>query len=91
MQVQARWEDGVLRPLTPLNLRHAVVTIEVPDDEVAGPSQLAYELSPEAQVIAKAMTAELDEIRAAPLPPDEELPPLSTKQQERMAAFALGY
>lgn len=89
MQVQARWEGGVLRPLTPLSLRHAVVMIQVPDEEVVGISQTSYELSPEAQAIADAMRAELDEVLAAPLPRDEELAPGSSRHQERLAAFAL--
>ncbi|MEW6490799.1 MAG: hypothetical protein AB1578_23165 [Thermodesulfobacteriota bacterium] len=80
------------------------VRVEVPEDalapgkgpheaalagEGAGAPKPAYELSPEARALAEAMTAELDEIRRAPIPPDEEFPPLSPKQLERMAAFAL--
>jgi hypothetical protein len=35
------------------------------------------------------MRNRLDAIRNAPLPPDDELPELTAKQRERIAAFAL--
>lgn len=39
--------------------------------------------------MAKAMEEKLDRVRNAPLPADEDLPPLTQKQSDRMEAFAL--
>jgi predicted DNA-binding antitoxin AbrB/MazE fold protein len=95
MNVQAVWSNGVFRPIEPLKIKHAVITIQVPDEEIAEnetePAALRQEscaLPPEARAIADRMTAELDLIRNAPFPLDEEILPLSQKQLERIAAFA---
>jgi hypothetical protein len=96
MNIQAIWEDGVLRPTQPLTLKHDLVTIQVPDEEIAAnelePTVLRekpYVLPPEAIAIADRMTAEFERIRNAPLPPDEDLPPVTQKQLDRIAAFAM--
>ena len=89
MEVQAKWENGVLRPLKPLNFKHSTVIIQVPDDALAESPESDYELSSEALAIAEAMTAEIDEILNAPLPPSDDLPEPTPKQIERMAAYAL--
>ena len=34
MNIQAIWENGVFRPLQPLSLKHAKLTIVVPDEEI---------------------------------------------------------
>jgi hypothetical protein len=95
MNVQAVWSNGVFRPIEPLKIKHAVITIQVPDEEIAEnetePADLrqeSYALPPEARAIADRMTLELDLVRNAPFPPDEETLPLSQKQLERIAAFA---
>jgi predicted DNA-binding antitoxin AbrB/MazE fold protein len=97
MKIQAIYENGVLKPTKPLPLRRKLVTIQIPDEELVEPRQPAspksvfdkYNLSPEVRAMAEEMIAELDAIRNAPLPPDEELPPVSQKQIERFEAFAL--
>lgn len=93
MQVQAIWENGVLRPMLPLILKHPVITIQIPDEEViAHPMEAvppARSLPPEAEAYARALVERLDRIRHMPLPDDADLPPLTQKQEERMEAFAL--
>ncbi len=93
MNIQVIWENGVFRPAMPLNLKHQVMTIQVPDEEViANPMeavQPAYRLPPGADVYARAMQERLDRIRNAPWPDEAELPPLTQKQRDRMEAFAL--
>jgi predicted DNA-binding antitoxin AbrB/MazE fold protein len=88
MNVQAIWENGVLRPLQPLYLKHPLITIQVPDEEVEFPAN-TYDLPPEVIERAKAMLARMEAIRNAPLPPDDELPELTEKQLERIEAFEL--
>jgi hypothetical protein len=96
MNVQTIWENGVFRPLEPLAIKHAFVTIQVPDEEVAANTsvvqeahQATYLLPPEVEALAKAMEERLDRIRNAPLPDDADLPPLSQKQLDRIEAFAM--
>jgi hypothetical protein len=97
MNIQTIWENGAFRPLVPLAIKHAFVTIQVPDDEVAdnllvtqeAGSRPTYSLPPEVVELAKAMEERLDRIRNAPLPDDTDLPPLSQKQLDRIEAFAL--
>lgn len=88
MNVQAIWENGVFRPLQPISIKHAILTIVVPDEEVevaASHYVLPKELSEQAQ----AMLAKMDAIRNTPLPPDEELPELTEKQLNNIEAFEL--
>lgn len=95
MNIQAIWENGVFRPVQPLQLKHSMVTIQVPDEEISvnAPEsvvsrQKAYALPPEVQALAERMTKELEGILDAPFPPDESLPPLSQTHIDRIAAFA---
>lgn len=88
MNIQAIWENGVFRPLQSINIKHATLTIVVPDEEIeTGSNQ--YNLSPEVIQRARAMRAKFDAIRNAPVPPDDELPDLTEKQLNRITAFAL--
>lgn len=74
------------------------VKVDVPDSEVlmqSDPSSRVKasqtpraELPAEAQVIADRMKNDLQRLRNAPLPSDDDLPPLTQKQLDRMAAFA---
>jgi len=48
-----------------------------------------YKLPPEVMKLAQEAEAKLDRARNAPLPADEELPPLSLKTVERVKAFEL--
>lgn len=95
MNIQVIWENGVFRPTQPLQLKHSMVTIQVPDEEIAAnapesvaPRQKSYALPPEVQALAERMTAELEGILDAPFPSDEALPPLSQKHIDCIAAFA---
>lgn len=93
MNVQVIWENGVLRPTLPLTLKHPVITIQIPDEEVIAHPMAAvppaHSLPPEAEAYAQALAERLDWIRNAPFPDDAGLPPLTQKQRERMEAFAL--
>lgn len=89
MEIQVRWGNGVFRPLTPLHLKSAVVTIQVPNDEVTTGSETDYTLSSQARAIAEAMTADIYKILDGPLPLDETLADPDTGELERMSAFSL--
>ncbi len=34
MRIQAKWENGAFHPVQPLAIKHALVTIDVPDSEI---------------------------------------------------------
>lgn len=84
MNVEVILENGVLQPL---GLSHARTTGQVPDDKVEAQTQ--YDLPPEVYERARTLRERLDAIRDAPLPPDDQLPELTEKQLERIAAFEL--
>lgn len=90
MNIEAIYDHGKLSFVTPIRLKHGKVRVivMVPDDEVEVQDD-AYTLPPEVSAMAKAMEEKLDRIRNAPLPADEDLPPLTQKQLDRMEAFAL--
>ncbi|QVL50229.1 MAG: hypothetical protein KFB96_07210 [Thiocapsa sp.] len=89
MQVEAIYNHGKLEFITPVKLRHDTlrVVVEVPDDEIE-PRESPYDLPQEVVARACAMREKLDAIRNAPLP-DDEVPDLTDKQQQRLDAFAL--
>lgn len=91
MKVEALYDHGRLKFIHPLQLRHERLRliVEVPDQELVTPAPATYNLPPEVLAHAQAMRDKLDAIRNAPPPPDDELPELTEKQQERIAAFAL--
>lgn len=88
MKVQVIWENGVFRPTLPLALKHPVITIQIPDEEVIAQRTEAIPparpLPPEAEAYARALEERLDRIRHAPLPDDADLQPLTQKQRERL-------
>lgn len=90
MNIEAIYDHGKLSFVTPIRLKHGKVRVivTVPDDEVEEQDD-AYTLPPEVLAMAKAMDEKLDRIRNAPLPADEDLPPSTQKQLDRMEAFAL--
>jgi len=90
MQVEAIYDNGRVEFTHPLRLRHdrLRVLVEVPDEEIADLGN-PYNLPPEVLARAARMRTHLDEIRNAPLPPDDELPPVSGKILERIEAFTL--
>lgn len=91
MQVEALYDHGHLEFIHPLQLRRQYLRllVEVPDEELVTPIPNTYSLPPEVLAQAQAMRDQLDAIRNAPLPPDDELPELTAKQRERIEAFAL--
>jgi hypothetical protein len=90
MNIEAIYDHGKLSFVTPIRLKHGKfrVIVTVPDDEVEVQGD-AYTLPPEVLAMAKAMEEILDRIRNAPPPADEDLPPLTQKQLDRIEAFAL--
>lgn len=90
MDIEAIYDHGKLLFVTPIRLKHGKVRVivTVPDDEVEVQDD-AYTLPPEVLAMAKAMEEKLDRIRNAPPPADEDLPPLTQKQLDRIEAFAL--
>ena len=74
-----------------MQLKHERVrqVVEVPDDEIVNAHNNPYNLPPEVLVRAEQMRSRLDAARNYPLPPDDQLPPVSDKIQERIEAFAL--
>ena len=91
MQVEALYDHGRLEFTQPLQLRHERLrlVVEIPDEELVTSTPPTYDLPREVLARAQAMRDRLDAIRNAPLPPDDELPELTEKQRERIAAFAL--
>ena len=90
MQVEAIYNQGRIEFVEPLRLKHNHIrlVVTVPDEEVE-PQINPYNLAQEIFTQAEAMLEKYEAILNAPLPPDEELPEISAKQLERMAAFEL--
>lgn len=97
MQVEITYDQGKLAFVAPIQLRreHLRLIVEIPGEDIVNyPAALetlpaTYQLQPEVVAMAKTMEEKLDYVRNAPFPADENLPPLTQKQQERIAAFAL--
>ncbi len=91
MQVEALYDHGHLEFIRPLQLRHERlrVLVEVPDEELVTPTPITHNLPPEVLAQAQSLRDKLNTIRYTPLPPDDDLPELTAKQRERIAAFAL--
>ncbi len=34
MRIQAKWENGALHPIQPIAIKHKIIVIDVPDDEI---------------------------------------------------------
>lgn len=90
MQVEAIYNQGKIELSQPLRLKHNHVrlVVTVPDDEIEVQDNI-YNLSPDVIAEAEKMRKRLDDVMNTPLPPDDELPPLSAKQLSRIEAFAL--
>jgi len=88
MRIEAIYENGRLELAQPIRLRHARVrlVVEIPDAEVLPRVATSDDSLDD---YARALEAELDAIRNAPIPPDADQPPLTAKQVERFDAFLL--
>ena len=89
MQVEAIYDHGKLKFILPVRLKaeRLKVLVTVPDDEIE--SDTAYKVPQEVIDRAKTLLARMEDIKNAPLPPDEDLPELTEKQRERIEAFSL--
>ena len=89
MQVEAIYDQGRIELTQPLQLRHprVRVLVEVADEEVIAPDA-PYALAPEVLALAAQTRARLDAVRNAPLPPEDELPPVTAKTRARISAFS---
>lgn len=90
MQVEAIYDHGRLEFAQPMQLKHDRVRliVNVPDEEIVKDDEF-YNLPPEVFERAEKMRNRLDAVLDAPLPPDDQLPPVSAKTLERIEAFAL--
>jgi predicted DNA-binding antitoxin AbrB/MazE fold protein len=90
MQLEAIYDHGQLKFVQPVTLKHEYLRliVNVPDEEIISGSK-PNSLSSEVVERARVMRERLDAIRNAPLPPDDELPELSGRQRQRIAAFEL--
>ena len=89
MQVEAIYDQGRIELAQPLQLRHprVRVLVEVADEEVVEPAA-PYSVTPEVLALAQQTRARLDAVRNAPLPPEDELPPVTAKTRARISAFS---
>ena len=98
MQLEAIYNSGKLEFIQPVRFVNEPVRLMVliPDEKlfvnVADDKQsarsLSYKLPAEVLTQAEAMEKRLDAVRNAPLPDDNDLSPLSSKQMERIQAIA---
>jgi len=99
MQIEAIYDHGRIELPRQIRFAHQrfAVRIEVPDAVIVasevplseGHAQANYTLPPEVEVLSQAMADRLERIRNAPLPSEDQLPPLTQKQLNRIEAFAL--
>lgn len=90
MQFEAFYRDGKLQFDQPVRFRRASfrVVVEVPEEEILNEeSNPLNNLPTEVHQRAVEMRKRLDQVRTQPPPRDEEIPPLSEKVLERIAAF----
>jgi len=80
MRVQVRWENGALYPVRPLRLKHATVTVDIPEEEIE-----AIDKSLDDAV--EAMLHKFELIRLQPRLSAEDGGALNPRQMERMEAF----
>lgn len=98
MEIQTVWQNGVFKPLRPLRLKRMLVTIEVPDEEIAdidpakekeytsGP----YKTTPVVRGRADAILIRMEQIHNEILDlPEDKLPTVTDKQLERMCAMEM--
>ncbi len=90
MELEAVYEGGKLEFSRPVKFKRNRVhmMVNVPDEAIEDAGS-PYDLPEEVVEEADRTRSRLDAIRNAPLPPDDELPPVSDKSMERMREFAL--
>lgn len=94
MEIEAIYDRGKLEFISPVKLKRERlrVMVEVPDEEIekgSTPESEPLDLPEELKKQARETLDRLAEIRNSPLPPEDELPDLTSKQEERIQAFAL--
>lgn len=94
MNIQTIWENGVFRPLQPLTIKHAKLTIVVPDEEIVTSESEklpVYDLNDFPVNVREAvlkMKTMRDEILNAPVI-DDDFPVETEEQKQRWRAFEL--
>lgn len=98
MEIQTVWQDGVFKPVQPLRLKRTLVTIKVPDEEIAdidpakGKEYTSepYKTAPVVQTRTDALLIRLEQIHNEILAlPEDQLQPVTDKQLERMRAMEM--
>lgn len=98
MEIQTVWQDGVFKPMQPLSLKRRLVTIKVPDEEIAdidptdGKKYTSepYKIAPVMQTHTDALLVRLEKIHNEILAmPEDQLPTVTDKQLERMRAMEM--
>lgn len=90
MLVEALYDHGKLLFLTPVKLvsDRFRLTVDIPAHELHAETPPSGSV-PAGSDYGRRLAAELDAIRNAPLPSDDELPPPSERQRDRIEAHAL--
>lgn len=94
MEIEAIYDQGKLEFISPVKLKseRLRVKVEIPDEEIERDSTSESEPSDLPEELRKQARETLDrfaKIRNSPLPPKDEIPELTAKQEERIQAFAL--
>ena len=98
MEIQTVWQNGVFKPIQPLRLKHMLVTIKVPDEEIAdidpakekGYTSEPYKTTPVVQGRADALLIRMEQIHNEILAlPEDQLPTVTDKQLERIRAMEM--
>ena len=90
MLVEAIYDHGRLEFIHPMQFKHERfnLVVNIPDVEIVD-TYNPYNLPQEVIDLAAKMTEGMDNVRSALLPPNEQLPPITAKTFDRIAAFAL--
>ena len=98
MEIQTLWQDGVFKPMQPLRLKRTLVTIKVPDEEIADidpEKEKTYtsdpnKTAPVVQTRTDALLVRIEQIHNEILAlPEDQLPTVTDKQLERMRAMEM--
>ncbi|HOV87824.1 MAG TPA: hypothetical protein PLM79_15800 [Syntrophobacteraceae bacterium] len=83
MKIQAIFEDGILKPTRPLRLKHKLVTIEIPDEEVLDEEVFDGEVIDEELMDEQLGAEQIDVYKKYNLPPEAK-----AKADEMLARLA---